>query len=142
MEQQRTGTGSPSTGQPGGDVYDWYRRGLDLLSRGEAAAAAQVLAHARAAEPASHSIREALARALFNCRQFAESAQTFEGLVEENPADDYAHFGLGLALSRMGQHQTAVGHLAIAAAMRPGAKPYSTALRQVRATLKAREAAE
>ncbi|WP_020577476.1 tetratricopeptide repeat protein [Actinopolymorpha alba] len=129
------------TGRPAGDVYDWYNRGLELLKSGNHAAAAQLLSHARAAEPTSKSIREALARALFNCRQYAGSAETFEGLVQENPADDYAHFGLGLALSRLGDHGAAAPHLAMAAAMSPGSEHYAKALRQVRATLKAREEA-
>jgi Flp pilus assembly protein TadD len=128
-----------AAGGPRGDVYDWYRRGVQLLEAGDSAAAAQVLGHAHTAEPASKSIREALARALFNSRQYADSAAAFEGLVEDNPSDDYAHFGLGLALSRMGRHDAAAPHLAMAAAMRPTSDHYTGALRQVRATLKARE---
>lgn len=126
-------------GQPAGDVYDWYRRGLDLLEAGDAAASAQVLGYAHAAEPESKSIREALARAQFNSRRYADSAQIFKGLVEESPSDDYAHFGLGLALSRMGDHAAAAPHLAMAAAMRPTSEHYTKALRHVRATLRSRE---
>ncbi|HEY8457301.1 MAG TPA: tetratricopeptide repeat protein [Actinopolymorphaceae bacterium] len=122
---------------PAGDVYDWYRRGLALLSSGDSAAAAQVLSHAQAVEPRSKSIREALARAQFNMRRYAESAETFEGLVAENPSDDYAHFGLGLALSRLGDHKAAAPHLAMAVAMRPTVEHYNRALRQVRAKLRA-----
>src|SRR5690242_14978859 len=48
---------------PGGDSYAWYRRGLDLLSRGSPAAAAELLERAAEAEPGARSIREALARA-------------------------------------------------------------------------------
>ena len=36
---------------PVGDVYDWYVRGRDLLSSGNAAAAAQILSHTVEAEP-------------------------------------------------------------------------------------------
>lgn len=126
-------------GTPAGDVYDWYRRGLELLTAGDAAAAAQLLTYAHEAEPTSKSIREALARAQFNSRRYADSAKTFEGLVEESPSDDYAHFGLGLALSRLGDHMSAAPHLAMAAAMRPSSEHYTDALRQVRATLRARE---
>jgi Flp pilus assembly protein TadD len=129
-------------GRPAGEVYDWYRRGLDLLASGDAAAAAQLLGHAHAAEPGSKAIREALARAQFNSRQYSDSARTFESLVADNPADDYAHFGLGLALSRIGQHREAAPHLAMAVAMRPSSKHYASALRQVRATLRAREEME
>ncbi len=61
------------------------------------------------------------------------------GLVEASPADDYANFGLGLALSRLGDHEAAVEYLALAAAMHPDRKPYTDALRQVRATLRSRK---
>jgi TolA-binding protein len=128
-----------SAGRPAGGVYDWYRRGLDLLKSGDVAAAAQVLSYAHEAEPTSKSIREALARAQFNSRRYSDSAETFAGLVEQDPSDDYAQFGLGLALSRLGDHHAAAPHLAMAAAMQPGTRHYDQALRHVRATLRARE---
>jgi tetratricopeptide (TPR) repeat protein len=123
-------------GRPAGDVYDWYRRGLDLLVSGNVAAAAQLLSYAHRAEPTSKSIREALARAQFNSRRYSDSAEMFAGLVEQDPSDDYAQFGLGLALSRLGDHHAAAPHLAMAAAMQPGAAHYADALRRVRARLR------
>ena len=60
-------------------------------------------------------------------------------IVEASPADDYAHFGLGLSLARAGDHAAAAEYLALAAAMRPDRKHYTDALRQVRATLKYRK---
>jgi len=124
---------------PSGDVYDWYVRGLDLLSRGEPAAAAQVLGHAAAAEPGSRSIREALSRAHFDSGRYAEALENFRVLVEGRPDDDYAHFGLGLAAQRLGDLETAAEHLALAAAMRPELRHYGDALRGVRATRRARQ---
>jgi hypothetical protein len=59
--------------------------------------------------------------------------------VEASPSDDYAHFGLGLALARTGDPEAAAEYLALAAAMRPDRKEYTDALRQVRATLEARK---
>ncbi|GAA3243271.1 tetratricopeptide repeat protein [Actinocorallia longicatena] len=123
---------------PAGDVYDWYQRGLQLLTAGSAAAAVQLLARAADVEPHSPSIREALARALFGVRQYADAADCFRSIIETNPAEDYALFGLGLSLSRLGAFEAAVEHLALAAAMRPDNKHYTTALRQARATLNAR----
>ncbi|MFA1537564.1 tetratricopeptide repeat protein [Actinomadura monticuli] len=123
---------------PGGGVYEWYTRGLELLRAGSAAAALQLLARAAEAEPASHSIREALGRAQFGARQFGAAAESFRAIVEEEPAEDYARFGLGLALSRLGDFEGAVEQFALAAAMRPENKDYTTALRQARATLAAR----
>ena len=57
-----------------------------------------------------------------------------------NPAEDYAYFGLGMALWRTGDMEAAQESLAIAVAMRPDLKHYASALRQVRATLRARRA--
>ncbi len=125
-------------GTPGGGPYDWYRRGVALLDSGDADAASMLLERALAADPSSRSVAEALGRARFGSRRFAESAELFGGLVERDPADDYARFGLGLALTRLGRHREALVHLNLAAVMRPGRPPYEDALRQARATLDAR----
>jgi tetratricopeptide (TPR) repeat protein len=126
---------------PGGDSYAWYRRGLDLLSRGSPAAAAELLERAAEAEPGARSIREALARAQFDAGRYAQAADNFRQNVEAIPSDDYAHFGLGLALARGGDPAAAAEHLALAAAMRPELSHYTEALRGVRATLAARSRA-
>ena len=84
----------------GADTYDLYRRGLDLLGRGSAAAAAQLLERAAAAEPQSRSVLEALARAQFDAGHYAAAAGNFRRIVEASPSDDYAQFGLGLSLAR------------------------------------------
>jgi Flp pilus assembly protein TadD len=128
----------PGQAIPDGDVHAWYRRGMELLGRGSPAAAAQVLQRASAAEPASRSVREALARAQFDAGRYAEAADNFRLIVEASPSDDYAHFGLGLALARTGDPAAAAEHLALAAAMRPNLRHYTDALRSVRATLSAR----
>ncbi|MFI6390565.1 tetratricopeptide repeat protein [Nonomuraea sp. NPDC050547] len=129
-----------SPGVPSGEVYDWYQRGVKLLQEGSPAAAASLLERAVAAEPDSRSIREALARAQFNSRQYVQAADTFRWIVDANPAEDYAYFGLGLALWRTGDMEAAQEPLAIAVAMRPDERNYVTALRNVRATLRARRA--
>jgi tetratricopeptide (TPR) repeat protein len=105
------------------DIHAWYQRGMELLGRGSPAAAAQVLQRAAAAEPQSRSVREALARAQFDARRYAEAADNFR---------------MGLALARTGDHAAAAEYLALAAAMRPDAPHYTEALRSVRATLRAR----
>jgi Flp pilus assembly protein TadD len=99
------------------------------------------LQRASAAEPQSRSVREALARAQFDAGRYAEAADNFRMIVEASPSDDYANFGLGLALARMGDHAAAAEYLALAAAMRPDATHYTDALRSVRATLQARKQA-
>jgi Flp pilus assembly protein TadD len=129
----------PSPEPPVGDAYDWFRRGTALLADGHPAAAAELLAWAASEEPEAASVREALARALFDARRFDEAAREFTVLLRLAPDDDYAQFGLGLALWRLRQFPQAANHLAAAATMRPDRPEYASALRQVRATLAARE---
>jgi len=122
-----------SAAVPAGDVYEWYTRGMRLLAAGDAAAAAQLLEHAARAEPTSRSVREAFARALFDSGHYERARAAFAANVDESPADDYAHFGLGLSHVRMGELAEGVEHLAIAAALRPDNRHYGTALRSARA---------
>jgi tetratricopeptide (TPR) repeat protein len=125
--------GPDSPGVPAGGVYEWYQRGLELLNGGSPAAAIQILEHAAAAEPSSRSVREALARAHYGAKRYAEAAANFRMIVEADPAEDYALYGLGMALTRTGDVAEAVEHLALACAMRPDNKHYATALRHARA---------
>ncbi|HEY2504957.1 MAG TPA: tetratricopeptide repeat protein [Streptosporangiaceae bacterium] len=120
------------------DPHQLYKRGLELLGRGSPAAAAQLLERAAQAEPRSRSVREALARAQFDAGHYHAAARNFRWIVEASPTDDYALFGLGLALARAGDPGAAAEHLALAAAMRPNLRHYTDALRSVRATLQAR----
>ena len=123
--------------EPHGGVYDWYTRGMDLLATGNPAAAATLLSPAADAEPESPSLREALARAQFDAGQYEDSAESFGRIVERNPVDDYARFGLGLAYSRVGRLREAAEHLALAFAMRPEHKQYARVLQRVRSRLAA-----
>ena len=132
------GTGPDRRGQPAGEVYDWYVRGLELLDSGNAEAAASILAHAHAREPESASILEALARASFDARRYEEAHRLFDQLVAAEPDNDYARFGLGLSRMRTGDFPGAVEQLALATVMRPGRDEYEEALRQARATVRAR----
>ena len=141
-DRTRGGTGGSEAPEPDpAEVHTWYTTGMELLGKGSPAAAAQVLQRAANAEPASRSIREALARAQFDTGQYTAAADNFRVIVEASPTDDYAHFGLGLSLARVGDYEAAAEYLALAAAMRPDRKHYTDALRQVRATIKFRRQA-
>lgn len=120
---------------PSGEVYDWYMRGVELLEGGNPAAAVQLLSHASNAEPESRSVREALARAQFDAGMYAEAHGSFAAIIEANPADDYAQFGMGLSAAKIGDLRGAVEHLALAAAMRPDISHYGVALRGARAAI-------
>jgi Flp pilus assembly protein TadD len=129
-------------GAPEGGAYEWLRRGTELLERGDAAAAATLLERAAQHEPRSASILETLARAQYDSGQAARAVTTFGRLVELTPDADYARFGLGVSLSRVGRFEEAAEQLALAAAMRPERSEYVERLRQVRATLAARRDSE
>ena len=126
-------------GDPQGSAYDWYRRAIALLEGGNPAAAEVLFARLRDIDPNSMSVLEAHARALFDARRYEEAAVAFAELAERNPAEDYAHYGLGLSLWRLQRFPEARDQLAMATVMRPGRPDYAQALAQVRATLKARE---
>ena len=125
-------------GTPSGDVYDWFRRGSELLAGGHPGAAVQLLIRAAEAEPGSTAILETLARAQFDAGSYAAALQSFQAVALADPSDDYAQFGWGLAAARTGDFEESAKHLALAVAMRPESKHYRAALRQTRATLKAR----
>jgi tetratricopeptide (TPR) repeat protein len=122
---------------PQGEIYDWYSRGVSLLEGGDSAAAVVLLTHVAEVEPKSRSVREALARSQFDSGLYVEAVESFAWIIEQNPADDYAQFGLGLASAKTGDLKSAVEHLALAAAMRPDISHYSIALRGARAALAA-----
>ena len=134
------GTGDEVTdeGRPAGEVYDWFVRGRSLLDAGNPEAAAQLLTRAREHEPGSASVLEALARAYFDARRYAEAEGSFSELADLRPDDDYARFGLGLSRMRQGDLAGAVQQLAMAVTMRPGRADYQQALREARATVQAR----
>ncbi len=139
MAEGEAAGGESHPSPPSGEVYDWYRRGLALLESGSPGAAAALLEHAHAQEPESASVVEALARALYDSGRYGEAAGTFSELAGRSPDNDYAQFGLGLALTRLGDFPRAAEHLAMAVAMRPQRQEYVRALKEVRATLRARE---
>ncbi len=110
------------------DVYAMLLRGRDLLGRGHHHQAATVLERASLLEPEKTSIREDLARALYLSGQKRRAGEEFARVVEQDPSNDYAHFGLGLCQAAVGNIGRALGHLKIAVAMRPESEDYRHAL--------------
>lgn len=109
-------------------VYEWYQQGLALLATGDAHAAATVLERAVSEEPRKVSLRETLARAYYTAGRFTAALDQFVQALDIDPVCDYAHFGAGLCLGRLGRLDEAVGHLKMAALMRPEVDDYSQAL--------------
>jgi Flp pilus assembly protein TadD len=105
-------------------AYDLFKKGSELLDRGDFMAAAVPLERARDLEPDKSSIREALGRAYFRSSQFDKAAEEFAEVVERHPVNDYAHFCLGRSLEKTGRKAEARRHAALAANMRPDRKDY------------------
>jgi Flp pilus assembly protein TadD len=129
--EERGGATSPE--QRGEHVYDLFRRGSDLLERGDFAAATIPLERARAYEPDKTSIREALGRAYFHARRYVEAREEFAAVVERSPVNDYAHFCLGRAFQMTGHRVEARRHLKLAAGLRPDRKDYRKYLERLQA---------
>ena len=106
------------------DTYRLYRQGLELLEDGSFGEATVPLAEVARRDPDKSSVREALGRAYFRNRQFAEAATEFEAVVESHPVNDFAHFCLGRALSLTGQTRRARHHLALASNLQPQRRDY------------------
>jgi Flp pilus assembly protein TadD len=90
--------------------------------------AATLFEKAAEAEPGKSSIHEALARAYFGAGRFGAALKQFTIVIEMSPTNDYAYFGTGLCLGRLGRIREAVGNLRLANVMRPGNVDYEAAL--------------
>ena len=101
------------------NAYSLLARGHQLLEERHAAQAAIVLERAKELEPNKASIREALARAYYNSGRFESSTKEFDKALEIEPTNHYAHFGIGLCFSKLGDRAAALRHLKIAIAMEP-----------------------
>ena len=112
-------------------AYDAFQEGNRLLASQNPHAAVIALEHARDLEPDKGSVREALARAYYRTGRFSQARDEFERVVEIEPVNDYAHFGLGLCLLRRGDRLGARRHLKLAVAMRPDHEDYRAALARV-----------
>lgn len=121
-------------------VYDWYQQGLAFLASGDAHAAATVLERAVEAEPDKGSLRETLARAYFRSGRVEHALEQFTAALDIDPVNDYAIFGTGLCLGRLGRLYEAIGHLRMATVMRPEVADYGAALRRHELRLRIHEA--
>ena len=113
------------------EAYESFLDGSDLLASGNPHAAAVALERARDLEPEKASVRETLARAYYRSARYGAAAAEFARAVDLDPVNDYAHFGLGLALQRTGDLAGARRHLRLATAMRPDNADYRDALAHV-----------
>lgn len=112
------------------EAYDAFQEGNRLLAAGNSHAAAVALERARDLAPGHASIHETLGRAYFRTSRYPLARDEFALAIEIDPVNDYAHFGIGLALARLGDLAAARRHLKLAVAMRP-LDDYRAALAEV-----------
>lgn len=110
------------------EAYELYTKGIALLDGNHPAQAALVLEKAKSLQPAKGSIREALGRAYYNYGQHEVASHEFQAAIDIDPSNHYAHFGLGLALRKLGRKNKALGHLKMALAMQPDNEDYQKAV--------------
>ena len=111
-------------------TYDRYRLGQAYVDAGDPLAAARVLEPAVDGGSTSAALWLTLARAYFASSRLGRAQAAFERVVELDPTDDYARFGLGRTLERQSRRAEALTQYRLAFALSP--KPdYADALRRV-----------
>lgn len=110
-------------------AFELFQQGSRLLAGRHPAAAAIVLERCLALEPGKASIQEALARAYFEQGAHDRAAETFQSIIDANPLAHYAHFGLGLSRTRLGDAAAGRRHLRMAVFLKPENEDYQRALR-------------
>lgn len=112
-------------------AYELFRRGSELLAEHHPGAAAVILERCLALEPRKASIREALARAYFEQGAHGKAADIFQAIVDADPLAHYAHFGLGMSRTRLGDRSAGRRHLRMAVFLKPENEDYRRALRRL-----------
>jgi Flp pilus assembly protein TadD len=113
-------------------TYERYRLGQAYVADGDGRSAARVLEPAVEAEPDSASLWLELARAYFVAARLGRAETAFGRVVEIDPTDDYARFGLGRTLERQSRDEEALTQYRIALALSPE-PDYSEAIRRIEA---------
>jgi Flp pilus assembly protein TadD len=113
------------------ETYDLFQQGREHLRKGMAAQATVPLEKAKRREPDKASIREALGIAYFRMQDYERAESEFRAMLEIAPNDDYAHYGLGRSLEKLGRDTEAQGHYKLARSLRPGSEHYSARIRDL-----------
>jgi Flp pilus assembly protein TadD len=115
-------------------LFESFRRAEMLVARSRPLDALQALLPVLADRPDSVSVQLLAGRAYLNSAQLARAEEAFTRVIELDPADHYARFGLGKALQRQGRLAEAHAQYKMAAAMDPRPE-YQEALGEVRARM-------
>jgi tetratricopeptide (TPR) repeat protein len=112
------------------NAYELFSRGKTLVKKKKNLKAIMLFEKAKDIEPEKGSIREALARAYYNCGLYSSAKEHFSKAIKIDASNDYAYFGLGLCLIKEGKFKTAMGHLKIAASMQPENEIYKNTVKK------------
>ncbi|MFO7929417.1 MAG: tetratricopeptide repeat protein [Candidatus Humimicrobiaceae bacterium] len=112
-------------------AYYHFRKGKKLAGQNNFIHAIMHLEKAKEEEPEKASIREVLARAYYNCGFYSPARDNFQKAVEIDAANDFAYYGLGLSLAKLGKIKRAIGQLKIAVTMKPQSEDYKKALEKL-----------
>jgi Flp pilus assembly protein TadD len=115
-------------------LFESFRRAEMLVARSRPLDALQALLPVLEHRPNDVSVQLLAGRAYLNSAQLHRAEEAFTHVVELDPADHYARFGLGKSLQRQGRLQEAHAQYKMAAAMDPRPE-YQEALGEVRARM-------
>ncbi len=127
--------------QLSGRARAWYVRAAEQHNAGRPDRAAELLISALALEPSVGCLREALARAQYDAKQYLAARTTFTAMTAVDPTDHFALFGLGLVEMRLGAYGASARHLQRAVSLCPDDPRYRLALEHATVTLRQQEAA-
>jgi tetratricopeptide (TPR) repeat protein len=128
-------TSERATSQPASDaIFESFRRAEMLISGGRPLDALQALGPVLASQPNKASVQLLAGRAYLDSAQLRRAEEAFGRVLDIDPADHYARFGLGKALQRQGRLAEAHAQLKMAAAMDPRPE-YQEALGELRVRL-------
>ena len=85
------------------DAYELFHKGKKLSDSNDHLKAVMDLEKAMTIEPEKSSIREALARSYYNSGLYDSAKKQFNKVIELDPSNDYAYFGMGLCLLKEGK---------------------------------------
>jgi cytochrome c-type biogenesis protein CcmH/NrfG len=94
-----------------------YRRGVVFFEAQDYITAARILAAVVAEDPGNLSVRLLLARSYYHSAQLGRAEAELRRVLDQDPAEAYAHLLLGRTLQRRNRPADALPHLRVHAVM-------------------------
>jgi len=102
------------------DTATCYERGVEFFDAKDYITAAQWLDQVVTEAPDHLAARMLLARSYYHSAQLGKAETQLRTVLEQNPAEAYAHLMLGRTLQRQSRAEEATAHMRLAAAMTGG----------------------